>query len=295
MSTKTLKYGSSGEAVKEMQAALKALGFFKGDVLGNFKDQTLAAVKMFQLARGLKVDGIFGPDTQKELLKSYLPTKGKLITKNLVRKLSDRKVPEELRAKIESFVFPGGSVPAVFIEGKWRDCARLVMNAMIAMEIREVGGNNMGYWVGLIQSVLGKFTTTGSKEPWCMSTIQILVAFLEDYFETESQVYASEHCMTTLRQTKVRNKSLVSLNPSPGSIIIWEHGNTDSGHTELILKIISNTKPGKIETGGGNTSDSSFRDGDGLYRKNRTLSKDGDMSLRGFIDIYPQEIVPTHA
>nr|PZN06670.1 MAG: hypothetical protein DIU64_13570 [Caldicoprobacter oshimai] len=58
-----LKKGSRGESVKKLQQDLKALGFDCGAVDGIFGDKTEAAVKAFQKAYGLTVDGIAGPAT----------------------------------------------------------------------------------------------------------------------------------------------------------------------------------------------------------------------------------------
>jgi peptidoglycan hydrolase-like protein with peptidoglycan-binding domain len=49
-----LATGSQGEAVSELQAALKLLGFYKGAVDGNYSDVTAAAVSQFRQAAGLK-------------------------------------------------------------------------------------------------------------------------------------------------------------------------------------------------------------------------------------------------
>lgn len=59
-----LKPGSSSEAVQTLQLRLKALGYFSGTGTGHYGAVTLAAVKAFQKARGLAVDGIAGPKTR---------------------------------------------------------------------------------------------------------------------------------------------------------------------------------------------------------------------------------------
>lgn len=59
--------GSTGQAVKQIQKALKNKGYYTGSVDGIFGRQTTAAVKKFQKAVGLKVDGIVGPATLKKL------------------------------------------------------------------------------------------------------------------------------------------------------------------------------------------------------------------------------------
>ena len=62
-----LHYGSRGTAVTRLQQALKDKGYLKGKVDGIYGDQTYDAVKAFQRAKGLSVDGIAGRKTQNAL------------------------------------------------------------------------------------------------------------------------------------------------------------------------------------------------------------------------------------
>lgn len=62
-SYKTLRKGSSGTAVKEMVAELKAQGYFSGSITSSFTSSVETAVKSFQKAKGLTVDGVAGPKT----------------------------------------------------------------------------------------------------------------------------------------------------------------------------------------------------------------------------------------
>ena len=62
-----LKYGSTGDDVRELQAQLTALGYYKGQISGNFLDATQKAVEYFQQNNSLKVTGIADPDTQEVL------------------------------------------------------------------------------------------------------------------------------------------------------------------------------------------------------------------------------------
>ena len=63
----TLFYGSSGEAVKELQRNLQALGFFEGSIGGNYLTLTEQAVRAYQSARGLMADGVATPELQKRI------------------------------------------------------------------------------------------------------------------------------------------------------------------------------------------------------------------------------------
>lgn len=56
----SLKYGSRGQAVEELQDFLQDQGFLTGKIDGKFGFGTLRAVKAFQTANGLSSDGYFG-------------------------------------------------------------------------------------------------------------------------------------------------------------------------------------------------------------------------------------------
>ena len=55
--------GSKGEEVSRIQGRLRALGTYRGPVDGDFGGGTESAVRAFQTARGLTVDGEVGPET----------------------------------------------------------------------------------------------------------------------------------------------------------------------------------------------------------------------------------------
>lgn len=69
-SSATLKVGSSGSDVKELQGRLKHLGYFSGEVDGVFGSQTKNAVTWFQWKFGLTSDGVVGKTTKQKLVKS---------------------------------------------------------------------------------------------------------------------------------------------------------------------------------------------------------------------------------
>ncbi|MBD2564265.1 MULTISPECIES: peptidoglycan-binding domain-containing protein [Nostoc] len=63
----TLKVGSQGERVAELQAALKLLGFYSGTVDGTYSENTASAVARFKQAAGLNPDGIVDASTWQRL------------------------------------------------------------------------------------------------------------------------------------------------------------------------------------------------------------------------------------
>ena len=70
----TLRKGSEGEAVKELQARLNELGYDCGTVDGKFGSKTLNAVIKFQTLNELEPDGIVGQKTWAKLYGEPVPT-----------------------------------------------------------------------------------------------------------------------------------------------------------------------------------------------------------------------------
>jgi peptidoglycan hydrolase-like protein with peptidoglycan-binding domain len=63
----TLKVGSQGERVSELQAALKLLGFYTGAVDGIYQEGTAKSVSQFKQVAGLNPDGIVDTITWQKL------------------------------------------------------------------------------------------------------------------------------------------------------------------------------------------------------------------------------------
>jgi N-acetylmuramoyl-L-alanine amidase len=68
----TLKYGAVGQDVRELQGRLKFLGYYKGEIDGDFGTSTLTSLKSFQRSFGMNSDGVAGAKTK---LKLYEATK----------------------------------------------------------------------------------------------------------------------------------------------------------------------------------------------------------------------------
>jgi N-acetylmuramoyl-L-alanine amidase len=64
----TLRLGSQGESVRELQSMLVLLGYYAGPVSGVFQEDTQLAVQRFQQATAITADGIVGPATWSKLL-----------------------------------------------------------------------------------------------------------------------------------------------------------------------------------------------------------------------------------
>jgi Putative peptidoglycan binding domain/Chitinase class I len=86
----TLKIGSKGTRVNDLQKRLKELGFNPGAIDGDFGPAVQAALIAFQKSKGLLADGIAGPRTftALELAKSSkLPSVVNQVTSTLVSKM----------------------------------------------------------------------------------------------------------------------------------------------------------------------------------------------------------------
>jgi peptidoglycan hydrolase-like protein with peptidoglycan-binding domain len=71
-----LKEGSKGDSVKQMQTALRELGYYAGSLTGNFGSLTGEAVRAFQKANSLTSDGIAGSTTLNKLYSGSALAKG---------------------------------------------------------------------------------------------------------------------------------------------------------------------------------------------------------------------------
>ena len=68
-----LQYGATGEAVSKLQTRLKELGYFSGNVGGNYLDLTRAAVTAFQSAARLSATGVADEATLAALFSENAP------------------------------------------------------------------------------------------------------------------------------------------------------------------------------------------------------------------------------
>ena len=73
--TVALKVGDTGDAVKKLQERLKELGYFTGEIGGNYQSLTQSAVAGFQTAAKLTVTGEADEATLKALFSSGAPKK----------------------------------------------------------------------------------------------------------------------------------------------------------------------------------------------------------------------------
>jgi N-acetylmuramoyl-L-alanine amidase len=102
-----------GAAVRDIQERLDALGFASGtDSPGYFSTGTENAVREFQRARGLDVDGIVGPDTWRSLYEAGYRLGDRMLF--LRRPMMRGEDVSELQSRLSSLGFDVGKVDGIF-------------------------------------------------------------------------------------------------------------------------------------------------------------------------------------
>lgn len=159
---------------------------------------------------------------------------------------------------------------------------------LVAEALRWIGvtehGNNAGELVSLFQKTVdGK----AQGESWCMAYVQYCLKHALYYYDSVYDgcspmhgIYSSEHCLTVWNKTP---KELRTDKPEIGSIVIWQHGNTSSGHTGIVVG--EKADPEFFTTAEGNTGPGAgvVREGDGVFMKTRSVKGSGDMKILGFL------------
>lgn len=168
---------------------------------------------------------------------------------------------------------------------KTKDARTLMTEAAkVCVGIKEKTGKNDGPLVEAIQRTCG-----GSRgQAWCMYFVQACIAYAELKTGLKSPITSSGHCLTVWNKSPKEQR--VKAHPLPGAIAIWRHGNTTSGHTEIVLgaddKIMKNVGG---NTSGADKSGKVTREGNGVYFTTRDMQGFPDvktksnMRLLGFL------------
>jgi len=157
-----------------------------------------------------------------------------------------------------------------------RDARRLFLYAAQAcVGVREAKENNTGPVVELMQETIGR----AERESWCMAFVQTCLAYVEQKMGVKSPIFASEHCLTVWNETPQVQR--VRIRPLAGAIVIWQHGNTQNGHTG----IVSEWRDHSFEAVEGNTERGKdlVRDGGGVYVTDRDIVGNGSLKIIGYL------------
>lgn len=126
-----------------------------------------------------------------------------------------------------------------------------------------------------------------SGEPYCAAFAGAVVAITAarcGLFYAEFRRIWTPHCMTNVR--KLKHLGLLDAQPSPGSLMLMRHGETDSGHAGLCCHIEGLYPNRMLITIEGNTMPGSAgdqRQGDGIYQRVRNVFTNGDLKTQGWL------------
>lgn len=114
VSPKTLRRGSKGELVVELQSKLKVLGFDCGTIDGIYGSKTEDAVEALQKERKITQDGICGPKTW-AAIDAFAPY-NIIVTAS---KLNIRTGPSSTKYKVKTTTQKGAKYTIVYETGSW--------------------------------------------------------------------------------------------------------------------------------------------------------------------------------
>lgn len=159
---------------------------------------------------------------------------------------------------------------------------RMLDLARFYVGVLEAGGANRGPMVEQFQKAVDG---RAEGEAWCMAFMQFLAIKTVEVHGGKSRAPYVEHCLTVWNKAPPGCKVTI---PSPGDLVIWQHGNTSAGH----VGIVSDVHATCIVTVEGNTSSGQgiVREGDGVYMRVRNCTRAGDMignmKLVGFLRLF---------
>lgn len=151
----------------------------------------------------------------------------------------------------------------------------LVHEAQKWIGTKEVGDNS-GPEVEMFQKAVNAHP---AKEAWCADFVIFCIEQVERKLNVKSAIYHSEAAQDLFYKSP---ESMRLIDPIPGCVIIWRHGNTSLGHAGIVEAV---AKDGYLTTIEGNTGDGTgiVREGDGVYRRIRSKIGTPAMSVVGFI------------
>ncbi len=137
-----LRVGSTGDEVKRLQTRLKELGFYAGDVDGQYGQGTAAAVKLFQSQHGLTADGLAGTETLGDLYsdaaQTYIPTPTPSPTPSLLSKGDKGDAVRALQQRLKDLGYYTGNVDGDF-GGATQEAVRL-FQSQNSMDVDGISG-----------------------------------------------------------------------------------------------------------------------------------------------------------
>lgn len=138
--------------------------------------------------------------------------------------------------------------------------ANVVRTAEKYLFVRE-SGRNAGFWVEKFQSFVG--IPRGS--PWCAAFVSWVLYEAKVKYPMIRSGLALD--FVTKRSIKAKHVAKGYKNVGRNWLVIWKKGDTWKGH----IGIVEKWQKSSGVTIEGNTGGSNIRDGDGVYRKTRSI------------------------
>ncbi len=279
------KFGDVSWDTQTVQEQLRDLYSNNVTVDGIFGKETFDTLIAFQKAKGIETNqpGYIGPMTLKLLdliVVGMNNSTGKLTITNDLRGKKDRHLHPSLRIFLEAELFPSGKILPCFKEKNIQQCAIAIFGALGRIKISEGPRNNYGKEVGWVQGTTGKEAPGGNGDDWCLDHSQVAVAFMEDYFKTESPFPPVAHTITCWRDAKLV-PGLTTTEFELGTVAIFQR-NASQGHSMGVMREISLDLMGTVE---GNVDGTA-----GFFIRNKWQTN--DLKLLGYIRFFPNQELP---
>lgn len=223
MSTRTLRIGSRGKDVRELQTALALRDLEPGPVDGVFGQKTDAAVRSFQAAARLDVDGIVGPATRGALAAAPPP-----LAEPCPPALTDGTLPDGTRAlwihRLDVAIERAGGTPLALAA----DVQRLggaavlikVLDGRALMNQRQLGATVTAMHAAGIRVVFWAWVwavyydeQTGAPASWYHATVE--------YCEEQARLLAElcrRHGCTAIVYANIEGEGAWSTSSSPNAV-----------------------------------------------------------------------------
>ncbi len=229
--------GSAGPETKKLQALLIERGFLKGPASGTFDAATTAAVKGFQQARGLQVDGLVGQQTWGAFNGEKFPP-----GVNLLQPLKAKGGQPGRSAYVPPRQNDGPAIGRVALPPTVRGANG---DAIAATAAQYVGLHERHGNANPFSTALGR-----PPEKWCADFVSYCARQNGAHLNTAS-AQGVQNYLTSKGTWKGRS------NPAPGDAITfdWAGRNGHADHVGIVEKVFQRGGKFYVQTVEGNSSD----------------------------------------
>ncbi len=231
------RYGSTGTEVRRIQTALKRQGYYTGSVDGIYGSGTESAVRKFQAAKGLSVDGICGTNTL-----SALGIGG---SSSALRKGSTGSGVRQIQQRLRNWGYYSGSVDGIF--GSATESAVRNFQSKNGLEVDGICGVRTLSAMGLSSLSSSSHSVSSNNE-----NVYLLARIISAEARGESyrgQVAVGAVVMNRVRSSKFPN-TLAGVIYQKGAFTALEDGQFDQPIADSAYRAAREVLAGADPTGG---------------------------------------------